>query len=170
MTKSCKSFSFLFYVWGFGGIIWAPTALPGCAPPVLLPTAHLLSLALHLLCIYNFPRQTSTVLSSPTSWDLYCPVGLTFTGSYNGISGPSLRKSNPATLFLDFSGIQESCPSLHDPFLLVFLTCLNCQHHVDPCVEAQCQFEVLCDSVAALMTSLHFGNQIWEGDAISGWF
>lgn len=113
------------------------------------------------------------VLSPPTSWDLYCHISLIFAGLYSGSSGPTCRKSHPTTLLLDLSGLLESWSSLHGPFLLVSLTCLQSQHPVDHSVKAHCQLEALCGSTTAIVPSVHFGNQMWKkkkNTSLSGWF
>lgn len=96
--------------------------------------AHCLQHALPFCRFGSLPMPTdqcSTVLSSPTSWDLHCKLGFICTASYIDLLGPLCRDWDNETHCLDISGSLKLWCKILLHFSILYPSCLETQEHVD---------------------------------------
>lgn len=74
-----------------------------------------LSLEMIPLLVYSSSRQIFYSLTSPTLQNLHSKPGLTFTASYNGLSGPPYRNSDPTIHCMTSANLWNQERRIQDP-------------------------------------------------------
>lgn len=130
-----KPYSLTLYTNIHDDIIWTPMGLHLCSS----------SYKIHVNPVWERAHvcwQCSMFLTSPTSWDIHCNSGFTFTATHSDLSWPLCGESDLAIYHPALPAFSEASSQLSVPLLLLCSTHLQSQHEADRSRQCKLCFQL----------------------------